>query len=248
MEAELTELDVRALWSCSYGVYVVTTRHGETANGQIANTVFQVTAEPPRVAVAINKENFTHGLIEKSRMFAVSVLVESTPMPFIGRFGFRTGSEFDKLSGVEQIEGKIGCPCVTENAVSVFEAKVFAEVDAGTHTVFVADVVSGKVLSDEKPLTYAQYHAMKGRAPEKAPTFRKPETEEPVEKKPADSPQGRKGGAMQKYECNVCGYVYDPSEGDADGGIQPGVAFADLPDGWVCPVCGAGKDEFSPLD
>lgn len=225
----------------------MTTRYEGTANGQIANTVFQVTAESPRIAVAINKENFTHGLIEKSRMFAVSVLDVSTPMPFIGRFGFRTGADFDKLTGVEQFEGTTGCPCVTENAVSVFEAKVFAELDAGTHTVFVADVVSGKVLSDAEPLTYALYHAMKGRAPEKAPTYRGPEAEEPEEKKPDRAPGGEKGGTMQKYECNVCGYVYDPAEGDPDGGIQPGVAFEDLPDDWVCPVCGASKEEFSPL-
>jgi flavin reductase (DIM6/NTAB) family NADH-FMN oxidoreductase RutF len=93
-------------------------------------------------------------------------------MQMIGRFGFRTGRDFDKLEGVEAVEGNLGCPCVTEHAVSVFEAEVFAGVDVGTHTLFVAEVVSGKMLSDKQPLTYAMYHDMKGKAPENAPTYR----------------------------------------------------------------------------
>ena len=232
MEADL---DPRSLWSISYGIYVVTSAYDGKANGQVANTVTQVAAEPPRVLVAINKENHTHGLIEKSGVFAVSVLLEDVPMQFIGRFGFKTGREFDKLSGVEYEEGSTGCPCVTENAISLFEAKVFATVDAGTHTVFVGDVVSGKVLkADGKPLTYAQYHENKGKAPKNAPTYRAPEK------------KGEPG--MKRYVCDICGYIYDPAEGDSESGVAPGTAFEDLPDDWVCPVCGAEKDEFSPED
>ena len=233
------ELDPRALWSCSYGLYIVTSRHEGKANGQIANTVIQVTAEPPRIAVAINKDNYTHGLISDSGVFAVAVLSNTTPMPFIGRFGFRTGSEVDKLSGVEQEEGVTGCPVVTENAVSVFEGKVKDKVDAGTHTVFIADVVSGRVVSDARPLTYSEYHAMKGRAPKNAPTYRGPEVEEKKQKAKGEE-------RMQRYVCAVCGYVYDPEEGDPDNGVPAGTPFEELPDDWVCPVCGAGKDEFSP--
>jgi flavin reductase (DIM6/NTAB) family NADH-FMN oxidoreductase RutF/rubredoxin len=228
------ELDPKSLWSISYGVYVVTSAHDGKANGQIANTAIQVAAEPPRILVAINKNNYTHDLIEKSGVFAVSVLREDTPMPFIGRFGFKTGSEIDKLEDVEFEKGSTGSPCVTENAVSVFEARVFATVDAGTHTVYVADVVSGKVLSDAKPLTYAQYHANKGKAPKNAPTYRAPEK------------KGEPG--MKRYVCGVCGYVYDPADGDPDNGVAAGTAFEDLPDDWVCPVCGAEKDEFAPED
>ena len=232
MEAEL---DPRSLWSISYGIYVVTSAYAGKASGQIANTVIQVAAEPPRVLVAINKENHTHGLIEKSGVFAVSVLSEDVPMPFIGRFGFKTGREFDKLSGVEHEEGSTGSPCVTENAISFFEARVFATLDAGTHTVFVGDVVSGRVLkADGKPLTYAKYHENKGKAPRNAPTYRAPEK------------KGEPG--MKRYVCGVCGYIYDPAEGDSESGVAPGTAFEELPDDWVCPVCGAGKDEFSPED
>jgi flavin reductase (DIM6/NTAB) family NADH-FMN oxidoreductase RutF/rubredoxin len=259
------ELDQRALWSLSYGIFVVTSFHEVNANGQIANTVFQVSAEPPRIAVAINKENYTHEFIEKSGVLGVTVLDDSTPMPLIGRFGFRTGRDLDKLEGVPTETGATGCPCVTDHAVSIFDARVSGSVDVGTHTVFVADVISGKVLTAEKPLTYADYHAMKGTAPEKAPTYRgvepktaptyrPPAAEEtreaekaPVERK-ASNEETTKGERpkMQRYVCNVCGYVYDPAEGDPDSGIKPGTAFEELPEDWVCPVCGAGKDEFSP--
>lgn len=169
MEAKLDE---RALWSCSYGIYVVTSRFEGKVNGQIANTVIQVSAEPPRISVAINKQNYTHELISKSGVFAVSVLDEDTPIGFIGRLGFRSGREVDKLDGLEWYEGSTGCPCVTENAISIFEARVFDEADVGTHTVFFGDVSSGRVLSKAAPMTYAQYHQMKGKAPKKAPTYR----------------------------------------------------------------------------
>lgn len=173
MEAEL---DTKSLWSISYGLYVVTSAHGGKSNGQIANAVIQVAAEPPRVLIAINKNNYTHELIEKSGVFAVSVLGEDVPMPFIGGFGFKSGRESDKLSAVQHEEGSTGSPCVTENAIAMFEAKVFATADAGTHTIFIGDVVSGKVLkADGKPLTYAQYLANKGKAPKNAPTYRAPE-------------------------------------------------------------------------
>lgn len=234
----MSDLDTRALWSLSYGIYVVTSCHQGKANGQIANTVIQVTAEPPRIAVAINKENYTHELISGSGVLAAAVLEESTPLNFIGHFGFNTGKEMDKLSGIDTDEGVTGCPVVTENAVSVFEARVFEKVDVGTHTVFIADVVSGRVLTDGNPMTYAQYHARKGKAPRKAPTYRPPETEK-EEKAKGEEP-------MKKYVCDVCGYEYDPADGDPESDIEPGTAFEDLPEDWVCPVCGAGKEDFSP--
>lgn len=165
------ELDQRALWSCTYGLYVVASCSEGRSNAQIANTVFQVAATPPRIAVAINKENYTHELIEKSGLLGIAVLSAEAPLKFIGLFGFRTGREVDKLAGVNTIEGNSGCPLVTDNAVSIFEAKVFGSLDAGTHTVFVADVTSGKVLGDGEPMTYAAYHKMKGKAPAAAPTY-----------------------------------------------------------------------------
>ncbi len=173
----MNEFDPRALWGITYGIFLVTSAFNGRLNGQIANTVFQVTADPPRIAVALNKENYTHELISNSGVFAVSILCDSTPLKFIGRFGFRSGRDFDKLEGVEHFLNAAGVPCVTENALSVIEARVFDKLDAGTHTVFVAYVIGGKIIKDEKPLTYAEYRERKGKVPKTAPTFRASESE-----------------------------------------------------------------------
>ena len=226
------------LFNLTYGLYVVTSCADGKANGQIANTVFQVTADPARIAVSLNKENLTHEYVSRSGVFGVSVLDKETPMPFIGLFGFKSGRDVDKLAEVEHKEGSSGCPVVTENALAVIEARVVSTLDAGTHTIFVGDVVAGDVLRDGEPLTYAYYRdAKKGKAPKTAPTYHGP--------LPAAAKE-RNDVKMQKYVCQVCGYVYDPAVGDPDSGVAPGTAFEDLPDDWVCPVCGAAKDQFEP--
>ena len=156
----------------SYGLYIVTSRLDGKLNGQIVNTVLQVTSEPPRVAVIINKDNLTHEYISKSKVFGASVLDTSTPMTFIGLFGFKSGRNVDKLSQVEFTEGATGAPLVTDHCLSVLEARVIEQVDVGTHTLFVGDVVSADVLRSGEPLTYAYYHThLKGKSPKTAPTF-----------------------------------------------------------------------------
>jgi rubredoxin len=105
----------------------------------------------------------------------------------------------------------------------------------GTHTLFVGEVEEGEILEKGVPLTYSNYQKIKkGVTPPKAPTF--------IETK-AEEVRG-----MKRYVCSVCGYVYDPEEGDPEHGIAPGTAFEDLPADWVCPVCGASKDQFEPED
>lgn len=166
------QLNRTAFFKLSYGMYVITSFVGDKLNGQIANTVFQVSSEPPRIAVSINKTNLTHEYISKSRVFAVSVLDEPTPMVFIGLFGFKSGRDVDKLSQVGHKKGATGCPLVTDNALAVLEARVTGTADAGTHTIFIADVVAAEVLREGSPLTYAFYHASKkGKAPKTAPTY-----------------------------------------------------------------------------
>lgn len=227
-------VDGRALWSISYGMYIVTARSGGQANGQIANTVFQVTAEPPRVAIAINKENLTHRLIREGGWFGVTVLDEATPMELVGLFGFKSGRDVDKLGQVGCREGQ-HVPLVTEHAVSVSEARVLQELDTGTHTLFVGEIVGAEMVGGEPPLTYAGYHARKGRAPRTAPTYQaevKTEVTQPE-------------AAAPSYDCGVCGHTYVPALGDPEHGVPPGTPFESLPDDWVCPVCGAGKDAFS---
>jgi len=234
-------LDTKALWDISYGLYLVTSVSGGKVNGQIVNSIIQVCAEKPRIAVSINKDNLTHEYITKSGVLAVSVLEENTPMTFIGQFGFKTGRDGDKFSTIAYETGRTGCPIVTENALSWFEGTVIGNADAGTHTVFIVEITGAKVLKEGTPLTYAYYQRVKkGKAPKNAPTYKggAAETKEMGKK--------RKESGMQKYVCGVCGYVYDPKKGDREAGIPPGTAFEDLPDDWTCPVCGAAKDEFEP--
>lgn len=171
-------IDKKALWNISYGMYIVSSGFNGKQNGQVVNTVFQITSEPPRIAVSINKGNLTHDYISKSGLFTVSVLDESTPMTFIGIFGFRCGRDIDKLSQCSQMKiGNTGSPIVMDYALSVIEARVFNQIDAGTHTVFLGDVVSAEVLREGRPLTYAYYQKVKkGKSPKNAPTYR-PDTE-----------------------------------------------------------------------
>ena len=144
-------LDTKALWDISYGLYLVTSVSGGKANGQIVNSVIQVCAEKPRIAVSINKENLTHDYITKSGVLAVSVLEEDTPMTFIGQFGFKTGRDEDKFAKIAYEKGRTGCPIVTENALSWFEGKVIGSADAGTHTVFIRRDYGGEGSEEGNP-------------------------------------------------------------------------------------------------
>jgi len=156
----------------SYGLYIVASKDEGRLNGQVVNTVIQVTSEPPRVAVIINKKNLTHEFILKSKVFSASVLEESTPMIFLGPFGFRSGRDVDKLSKVDFKEGITGCPLISEYALSVLEAEVIDQIDLGTHTVFIGNVVSSEILKKGSPLTYQYYHqVLKGKSPPNAPTY-----------------------------------------------------------------------------
>lgn len=230
--------DTKPLWDISYGIYIVTTANKDgVSNGQIANTVFQVTGQPAQLAIAINKENYTHKLLENATHFGVSILDENTPMTFIGLFGFKSGKTENKLSQAKWTKGQF-VPLVTENAVSVIELERAGSLDCGTHTVFIGKVIATSKLSNAVPMTYAQYHQNKGKAPKSAPTYQADRLETKIERNPL----------FMKYQCNICGYVYDPSKGDPDSGIAPGTPFDKIPDNWVCPICGAKKEDFSPLN
>jgi flavin reductase (DIM6/NTAB) family NADH-FMN oxidoreductase RutF/rubredoxin len=224
-----------AFYKLSYGLYVVGSCSGDKLNGQIANTAFQVTSEPATIGVSINKLNLTHDFIRESKKFSVSILSTAAPMDFIGRFGFKSGRDINKFEGVQYRTGITGVPIVTEHCVAMLEAEVIAEFDCGTHRIFLGEVKDCDVLNDAEPMTYAYYHAVKGgKAPKTAPTY---QAEEPTTR--------HKEVSMTKYTCDVCGYVYDPEAGDPDAGIKPGIKFEDLPEDWVCPVCGADKSNFS---
>ncbi len=223
-------MNVKALYKLGYGLYVVSSRKGDRLNGQIANTVFQITSEPPTIAVSINKNNLTHEFIKESKVLAVSVLSQDTPLSFIGHFGFKSGRDIDKLEGINYKMGETQAPVVTDNTLAYLETRVIQEVDVGTHTIFIGELVGADVIKEGEPMTYAYYHQVKrGTTPKTAPSY--------VEEK-------KEVAKMPKYKCTVCGYIYDPELGDPDGGIKPGTPFEEIPDDWICPVCGAAKSEF----
>ncbi len=228
-------MNSKTLHKISYGLYVICSKNGEKMNGQIANALFQVTAEPATIAVSINKQNLTHEYIEKSNFFTVSILSENTPMDFIGNFGFKSGRDIDKFKDIEYKLGKDKVPLVLDNALACIEAKVINKIDVGTHTIFIGRVEDADILSEDKPMTYEYYHKVKGGvSPKTSPTY----------SSMVDKETKKEEEKMDKYVCKVCGYVYDPKKGDSDNGVEPGTKFEDIPDDWVCPVCGVGKEEF----
>jgi ferric-chelate reductase [NAD(P)H] len=169
-------MNPKALHKISYGLYIVASRKEDSINGQICNTVFQVTSEPAKIVVSINKLNFTHEFIQESNVFTVSILSKDTPLNFIGHFGFKSGRNMDKFKGINYKLGKTGAPIVLDHAVAYLEAEVTKEIDAGTHTIFIGKVVDAEILTDEEPMTYAYYHIIKKWAtPKTAPTYIKEE-------------------------------------------------------------------------
>jgi len=228
-------MNLNALHNCSYGLYVISSRKGDRLNGQIANTLFQVTSDPPTITVSINKQNLTHEFITESKTFAASILSRDTPLSFIGHFGFKSGKEVDKLKDVNYKLGETKAPIVLDHTLAYLEARVINQVDVGTHTIFIGELVGADVLREGEPMTYAYYHQVKrGTTPKTAPSY--------IEERKEAAPK------MAKYECTVCGYIYDPELGDPDGGIKPGTPFEEITDDWVCPVCGASKDQFKKIE
>ncbi len=228
-------MNVKALYKLGYGLYVVSSRKGDRLNGQIANTVFQITSEPPTIAVSINKSNLTHEFIKDSRVFVASVLSQDTPLSFIGHFGFKSGRDIDKLEGINYKVGETQAPIVTGNTLAYLEARVIQEIDVGTHTIFIGELAGADVIKEGEPMTYAYYHQVKrGTTPKTAPVYVEEEKVEVIK--------------TPKYRCTVCGYIYEPELGDPDGGIKPGTPFEEIPADWVCPVCGASKNEFEKIE
>jgi flavin reductase (DIM6/NTAB) family NADH-FMN oxidoreductase RutF/rubredoxin len=218
---------------------ILTSKEDDKLNGCIVNTVFQLTPEPPVVAVSVNKQCLTHQFISKSKVFAVSIMSEAAPVPFIGRFGFRSGRDINKFEQVRCRTGATGAPIVLDNTVAFLEAELTQSIDVGSHTLFIGRVVSCEILDDNTyPMTYAYYRDVKhGRTPKSAATY--------LEDKSGPDKEEIK---MKKYRCIMCSYIYDPAVGDPDNGVKPGTAFDDLPDDWVCPDCGAGQDMFEPVE
>ena len=232
-------LDLESLFNLNYGMCIVSSKKDGASNGCIVNTVFQVTPEPPMIATSISKQNLTHEYITESKVFAVSILAEQTPLEFIGRFGFKTGRNTDKLQGLSCRKGVTGAPIVLDNVMGFIEAEVCNSIDVETHTLFIGKIVAAETMDENKiPMTYNYYRDVKGgRTPRTAATYNAVKSK---------SKRGDK--LMKKYKCKLCGYIYDPAVGDPENNVKAGTAFESLPEDWVCPECGVGKDEFVSVE
>ena len=165
-------MDLSALYQIGYGIYIISSKKENKINGQIANTVFQVTSEPPTIAISINKDNYTHECISESKVFAVSVLEQDANMAFIGKFGFICGRDEDKFAGIKYKTGITGSPIILDNTLAFLEAEVIQKVDVGTHTLFIGKIVNAGNIKKGIPLTYSHYHQIKkGVSPKSAPTY-----------------------------------------------------------------------------
>lgn len=220
-------IDFNALFKVSYGLYIVSSGSREQGNGYISNTVFQVTAEPPRFASCCNKDNHTAELIKASGGFSVSILGQDAGTKIIGTFGYKSGKDTDKLKGMDVRYGETGVPIVLNEAIAILEFRLIDTIDVGTHLMFIGELIRAEILDNEaEALTYSYYRAvMKGAAPKNAPTY--------IDKSKLDMEDK---GDFARYKCPVCGYIYDEAKEERK--------FDDLPDDWICPVCGEGKSDF----
>ena len=186
-------MNTNAMFKIGYGLYVLTAKENVFDNGCIINTVTQVTANPNRITIAVNKANKTHDMILSTNEFNVSVLTEKATFEIFKWFGFRSGRDVDKFDGYDFVKrSENGIYYITETTNAYISAKVISVTDLGTHSLFLADVTDCDILSDETSATYDYYHK-----------YIKPKPE--VKKM-----------AKVFYRCKICGYIHEADELPAD--------------------------------
>lgn len=187
-------MDKKSLYSLSYGVFMLGTRAGERKNGCITNTCIQVANSPTRVAISVLNSNYSCDLLKEGGVFSLSMLDQTATFETISHFGFQSGRDVDKLKNKGLPEDMNGVPYLKEQCCAVISCKVISMQDLGSHTLFVAEVVDGEVLSDVPPLTYADYQSK-------------------VKPKPE---QKKKDKKIVGWRCKICKYEYKGSELPAD--------------------------------
>lgn len=180
-------MDNKALFKLSYGVFVLSSKSDDKVNACITNTCIQVANDPVRIAISVLNTNLTCDYIKDSGVFSVSVLDKTCIFDTIKHFGMQSGRDVNKFEGVKLPIDLNGVPYLPWSTNSVLSAKVLESIDLGTHTLFIAEVVDMKVLSDNEPLTYADYHK-----------DLKPKPQKIDEKK-----------KIVGWKCKICGFVYE---------------------------------------
>lgn len=175
-----------ALFKIGYGLYVLTTNDGERDNGCIVNSVMQITNTPNKVAVAINKQNYSHDTVIKTNKLNINCIAESAPFSLFQNFGFRSGRDADKFEDVAFERSNNGLAVLKDNVNAYMSLWVESTVDLDTHTLFICFVTQMDELSEERTMTYTYYQD---------------------NVKPKPQPQKKKG-----YVCKICGYVHEGDE------------------------------------
>jgi flavin reductase (DIM6/NTAB) family NADH-FMN oxidoreductase RutF/rubredoxin len=214
-------MDKKALHTLTYGLFVLTAKEGKKDNGCIVNTVQMLTSEPTRVAVFVNKDNYTEGMISRTGEFNVSVLERQTPFALFKNFGFSSGRDTDKFAGRVYPRSENGLYYIYENANAYLSCKVVGKHDYGTHTLFVGEVVEAKRLSSAKSLSYEQYLTEVKPQVKAAPAPVVASAQASTEAAPA----------QEKWVCKVCGYVHE----------------GPLPEDFICPWCKHPASDFERI-
>ncbi|MDD3334709.1 MAG: flavin reductase [Eubacteriales bacterium] len=182
----MAKMDTTALFNLSYGLYVLTARDGEQDGGCIINTASQLTQDPQRITIYVNRQNQTNELIRKTGVFNVNMLTTSTPFSVFQHFGFQSGRDVDKFAGRTDPRSENGVRYLNEHCNGVLSGKVIDALDYGTHTLFVAELTEAFKLNDEPSLTYDYYFK---------------------NIKPKPQPKAKRG-----FICKICGYIYEGDE------------------------------------
>ena len=185
IKAKEIPFDPTALFKIGYGLYVVTSNDGKKDNGLIVNTVTQLTDKPYRVAVNVNKANYSHDVIKNTKKLNVNVLDVDAPFAIFKKYGFVSGRDHDKFEGEELLKSSNGLVVLSQYINAYMSLEVIDYVDLGTHGMFICDVKEAKKMSDKETMTYSYYQAN-------------------VKPKPESKKKG--------YVCKVCGYVYEGDE------------------------------------
>jgi flavin reductase (DIM6/NTAB) family NADH-FMN oxidoreductase RutF len=184
-------MNEKAMYKLSYGLFVLTAKQDDRDNGCIVNTVQQVTTEPNRIIVAINKNNLTHDMVLATGKFNVSVLSENSKFETFKHWGMQSGRDVDKMEEVKISRSENGLVYIADDETNAFiSASVVSSTDLGTHTLFLADVTDCEVLADTESATYSYY-------------------QKNIKSKPQAS-------TSKGFVCTVCGYIYEGDELPAD--------------------------------
>lgn len=177
-----------AMFKLSYGLFVLTAHEGEKDNGCIINTATQVTSQPNRIAIAVNKDNYTHDMVKNTSKFTVSIISQSATFDLFKHFGFQSGRDVNKFENYTDCrKASNGTMIITSGTNAYISAEVISTTDLGTHTLFIADVTDADVLSDTPSATYEYYHQSI---------------------KPKPQPVGKTEEGKTIWRCTICGYEY----------------------------------------